>query len=193
MTPDTTPDERPKQKPNWPAPIDPAEIDEQRAKGWPDFHPETYCHKCGRTNPTWWIDTAMWNQTHGDDYVTVLCPSCFTIAWEKQAGGRIIWELRPDTRTGAIRRGEVSLPADLEIPEDQRPDMRQELTDTFNAHRMSRVVSQRVVGSRVVMTTTCVGCGFTTDDPAAKEGHLRNQVIDLVSTWLNKNAEAAHD
>lgn len=109
----------PTQKPDWPAPIDPAEIPDQRARGWPDFHPETYCHNCGRTNPVWWIDSAMWDQTRGEDYVTILCPSCFTLAWEKQAGGRIIWELRPDRRTGRIRRGEVSLPAGLQLDSEE--------------------------------------------------------------------------
>jgi hypothetical protein len=31
---------------------DPAEIAAQRNLGWPDFHPEDYCHRCGFPEPT---------------------------------------------------------------------------------------------------------------------------------------------
>ena len=101
--------------------IDVAEIDAQRAAGWPDFHPEDYCHECGRRNPVW--STDLWNATRGDDYVTIRCPSCFVFAWERIAGVRICWELRADPQSGAIRRGEVSpalitAPPQMEDPPD---------------------------------------------------------------------------
>jgi hypothetical protein len=108
--------DRPERKPDWPAPIDPAEVMEQRAKGWPDFHPETYCHACGRTNPTWWVAPELWSQIRTDDYVNILCPSCFVVAWEKATGAHIIWQLTPDMETGVIRRGEVQIPTEAMQP-----------------------------------------------------------------------------
>ncbi len=32
------------------------EINAQRDAGWPDFHPEDYCHRCGRPNGNRFID-----------------------------------------------------------------------------------------------------------------------------------------
>jgi hypothetical protein len=50
------------------------EIDRQRSLGWPDFHPEDYCHRCGRPNPVWhspeWVEVTG---SHSD----ILCPVCF--------------------------------------------------------------------------------------------------------------------
>lgn len=50
-------------------------IEEQRAKGWVDFHPEDYCHKCGRPNIKAWT-SPEWEQLTGD-HGGIWCPVCF--------------------------------------------------------------------------------------------------------------------
>jgi len=73
------------------------QIEKQRAMGWPDFHPETYCHRCGRPNiPSWSVDSALWNQAAEPH--EILCPICFVTAYEERTGlkdvihWRLIWE-----------------------------------------------------------------------------------------------------
>lgn len=51
-------------------------IAEQRAKGWVDFHPEDYCHQCGRPNIKAWF-SPEWEALYGD-HGGILCPVCFT-------------------------------------------------------------------------------------------------------------------
>ena len=67
--------------------IDPATIPAQRAAGWPDFHPEDYCHQCGRPNIRSW-HAPEWVQLTGSDG-NILCPVCFA-ALDSNA----IWCLR---------------------------------------------------------------------------------------------------
>lgn len=77
------------------------DIREQRRQGWPDFHPEDYCHRCGRPNvDSWYVDPELWRQavSQGDLY-TVLCPQCFTKAWEEMAGQSVTWVLSIDPAT----------------------------------------------------------------------------------------------
>ncbi len=38
---------------------DPTAIAEQRTKGWPDFHPEDFCHRCGHPGPWSQIGRAL--------------------------------------------------------------------------------------------------------------------------------------
>lgn len=54
--------------------IDPAEIPRQREQGWPDFHPEDYCHRCGARNPVW--ASSDWPELVGS-HAGILCPTCF--------------------------------------------------------------------------------------------------------------------
>lgn len=54
--------------------VDPNDIHAQRAAGWPDFHPEDYCHRCGRRNPLWF--SPEWVELTGGDS-GILCPPCF--------------------------------------------------------------------------------------------------------------------
>lgn len=54
--------------------IDPEEIVRQRRLGWPDFHPEDYCHRCGRRNMTW--SSPEWPELVGG-HGGILCPVCF--------------------------------------------------------------------------------------------------------------------
>ncbi len=44
----------------------------QREAGWPDIHPEDYCHKCGVRNPSWFVRREQW--------------LCATEAWAEQTG-----------------------------------------------------------------------------------------------------------
>lgn len=78
----------------------PDEIASQRAAGWPDFHPETYCHRCGNLNvPSWWVDSDRWNIATANDPRTstvILCPSCFVAAHEAATGLHSTWRLVPE-------------------------------------------------------------------------------------------------
>lgn len=40
--------------------VDPEWIKAQRKQGWPDMHPEDYCHRCGNQNPMWCTDRDTW-------------------------------------------------------------------------------------------------------------------------------------
>ena len=74
------------------------EIRVQRAKGWPDFHPEDYCHRCGRPNCGWWADSDRWNLATADlprRHMEILCPSCFVELWEEAIGLKATWQLVP--------------------------------------------------------------------------------------------------
>lgn len=73
-------------------------IAEQRQKGWLDFHPEDYCHRCGRPNiPSWWVDSEEWNRAALPH--DILCPQCFVAAWTAVTGLTVSWELRLDPST----------------------------------------------------------------------------------------------
>lgn len=78
----------------------PEQIIAQRAKGWPDFHPETYCHRCGRPNVrAWYAPGDLWNQVMPDD--GIVCPQCFAVQAERVLGDVTGWRLTPR------RRGEL--------------------------------------------------------------------------------------
>ena len=62
--------------PSWVHAVLPETIEKQRKKGWPDFHPEDFCHRCGRRNPVWWTDSRSWNRA-APERTSILCPSCF--------------------------------------------------------------------------------------------------------------------
>lgn len=74
--------------------IDPATIPDQQAQGWPDFHPEAYCHRCGRPNIGWYADSAIWNEVHGGSG-PIWCPVCFARAYEEKTGQQVSWRLAP--------------------------------------------------------------------------------------------------
>lgn len=63
--------------------VDPTWIEAQRKVGWPDMHPEDFCHLCGNPNPLWYVDTrAQWLEaTEGWAAITgregICCPTCF--------------------------------------------------------------------------------------------------------------------
>lgn len=95
-----------------PLAVDPAAIVEQRAKGWPDFHPEDYCQRCGHRNMgSWFVAGTLWEAAKmaregdwpGSD---IVCPQCFTEAFEAATGLGVTWELtlHEETLRCAIRR-----------------------------------------------------------------------------------------
>lgn len=87
--------------PRWVEAITPEEVHRQRAAGWPDFHPEEFCHRCGRRNAgSWWVDGDLWNEAVvGRDrgVVDILCPSCFVAEHERETGQTTSWQMVPST------------------------------------------------------------------------------------------------
>lgn len=81
--------------------VTPEEIQDQRAQGWPDFHPEDYCHRCGRRNFVWFADSAQWNLAEGGPE-GILCPTCFTDDHEKATGEACSWRLAPAERSDVV-------------------------------------------------------------------------------------------
>lgn len=80
--------------------VDPDEIKRQRTLGWPDFHPEDYCHICGCENPSWFAEsetwrtaTAAWAKETGRE--GICCPTCFVRMYVEATGKDPIWRLAP--------------------------------------------------------------------------------------------------
>lgn len=78
------------------------EIDAQRALGWPDFHPEEYCHRCGGKNVwSWHVDSDRFNTAMGPpaehQWNGIVCPGCFVELHEAATGMRCSWTLVPYT------------------------------------------------------------------------------------------------
>lgn len=76
--------------------VTPEAIRRQRELGWPEFHPETYCHRCGGRNLTSWsVPSEMWNRAASPR--DILCPQCWTRAYEAATGAEFLhWSLLPD-------------------------------------------------------------------------------------------------
>ncbi|MFI7678540.1 hypothetical protein [Actinophytocola sp. NPDC049390] len=86
--------------PPWVAAVLPEEIGRQRTASWPDFHPEDFCHRCGRRNPVWYVDAELWNKGTAERRATtgfdsVLCPSCFVEMYERKTGQQPLWRVDP--------------------------------------------------------------------------------------------------
>lgn len=83
---------------------DPEWIKQQREAGWPDMHPEDFCHKCGTRNMSWatvtredWLTaTAAWAAETGRE--GICCPQCFAEMYDERTGRKACWIL---TRDGA--------------------------------------------------------------------------------------------
>lgn len=97
------------------------DIANQRAKGWADWHPEHYCHRCGHPNVrSWWVASDLWNRVmvgHEHEWNGIVCPQCFD-ALAAEAGITCSWELSPDPRTlrvnGERASGVLGSPADTD-------------------------------------------------------------------------------
>lgn len=85
------------------------EIDRQRERGWPDFHPEDYCHRCGAPNPSWSVDSDRFNTAMGDPgshrWQGIVCVGCFVRLHEAATGLTCTWRLVPETPFQAAEGG----------------------------------------------------------------------------------------
>jgi hypothetical protein len=64
--------------------VDAADIAAQRDSGWPDFHPEDFCHRCGNPNVSWFVDNTAWNHVMREgnpvgwgQWQEIICIPCF--------------------------------------------------------------------------------------------------------------------
>lgn len=77
------------------------EIARQREQGWPDFHPEDYCHRCGAPNPSWTVDSDRFNTAMGrpetHQWEGIVCVGCFIYLHEQATGLTCTWKLVPET------------------------------------------------------------------------------------------------
>lgn len=85
---------------DWVASVLPEEIIRQRELNWPDFHPEDFCHRCGRRNPTWFTDQPTWLAATSERAVEtghegIYCPSCFVDLYHQQIEPQqgFLWQL----------------------------------------------------------------------------------------------------
>ena len=81
--------------------VTPAEMTEQRARCWADWHPEDYCHRCRHPNMLWWVASERWNESGADDgpWNGIVCPQCFAELWSAATGWRVHWQLVLDDST----------------------------------------------------------------------------------------------
>lgn len=93
----------------------PEQIAQQRAAGWPDFHPEDFCHRCGRRNLTsWCVNSRLWNAAirqpdeanirEGYPTSEIICPQCFDEADVDVAGTYRTWRLVPEPEWAVVER-----------------------------------------------------------------------------------------
>ncbi len=75
------------------------QIEEERRLGWVNFHPEDYCHRCGRPNISWYVSNDEWSLAVDVIIPLILCPQCFVAAWEAVTGFTGTWELHLDPAT----------------------------------------------------------------------------------------------
>lgn len=79
-----------------------------RRTSWDPSHPEAFCGRCGRLNPSWVV--------HSDRYNTavnrseIVCPSCFMLAHEAATGMTCTWSLVPATPFRWVDDGGRSTP-----------------------------------------------------------------------------------
>lgn len=80
------------------ASVTPEYVAEQRELGWPDIHPEDYCHRCGARNTLWYssredwlIATVLWATETGRE--GILCVTCFAGMHEAATGRKTIWQV----------------------------------------------------------------------------------------------------
>lgn len=78
--------------------VDVAYIEAQRLAGWPDIHPEDYCHKCGVAFEPWFTDretwlagTSAWAAQTGRE--GICCMPCFIEMFKENTGREPMWRL----------------------------------------------------------------------------------------------------
>jgi hypothetical protein len=115
--------------------IDPANIPDQRAKNWPDWHPEKYCHRCGQPNINWYADSAIWNEVHGGSG-PIWCPVCFARAYEQTTARRVSWRLAPVEKSdqlGHLIRSEAAMRHERDAARAEVADVIARLRDALDA------------------------------------------------------------
>ena len=84
-----------------PVSVTPDDIERQRSLGWPDFHPETYCHRCGGKNVrSWFVESDRFYaavEALGLNVGAIVCPGCFVVGHELATSLGCTWRLVPDT------------------------------------------------------------------------------------------------
>jgi len=97
--------------------VDGADIAAQRNSGWPDFHPEDFCHRCGCQNVSWYIDSDVWNPVmrggtvDGWEWQEIVCIPCFIELAEAHFGARV-WRVTRDEFGTEV----LSLPNGMRCP-----------------------------------------------------------------------------
>lgn len=86
--------------------VTPEYIKNQRESGWPDIHPEDFCHRCGNRNPKWYVDQVVWDEvTEAWAAETgregICCPTCF-IEMSETVGLVGSWKLVPGVHVRRI-------------------------------------------------------------------------------------------
>ncbi|TFB96544.1 MULTISPECIES: hypothetical protein [unclassified Cryobacterium] len=84
---------------------DPEWIVQQRIAGWPEMHPEDFCHRCGTRNMLWaaatrevWLaGTSKWAAETGRE--GICCPRCFADMHADQTGHSTTWMFSPHVAT----------------------------------------------------------------------------------------------
>ncbi len=100
------------------------DFEDQRAQGWPDFHPEDFCHRCGRPNISWWTDSDLFNEAIGQpdgidpEWRGIICPPCFVELSPLDTS----WQLLPRERAAELASASPVLEAALEWVEADRAD-----------------------------------------------------------------------
>jgi len=81
--------------------VDAADFAAQRDSGWPDFHPEDFCHRCGCQNVSWYIDSDEWNPVMRpfgattERWQEIICIPCFIELAQRHYGG-CAWRVARD-------------------------------------------------------------------------------------------------
>lgn len=86
-------------------------LDEQRAGGWKDWHPEDYCHRCYETNVSWYVDSPAWSDVmRGGNpegwglWQEIICMPCFTGLADAHYGTTQAWTITRDRSSYHLSR-----------------------------------------------------------------------------------------
>lgn len=90
-------------------------LNEQRTLGWPDWHPEDYCHRCFETNVSWYVDTPEWTDVmRGGDpdgwgrWQEIICIPCFIALADAHYGNGQAWTMARDRSSYHLKRIETT-------------------------------------------------------------------------------------
>src|SRR5690606_34436776 len=82
--------------------IETGQLPTQKELGWPGFHPEDFCHRCGIRNVSWSVGSDLWSHIMGPEETIkwdgIICVACFSELFEIQYP-KISWKLEPNYNT----------------------------------------------------------------------------------------------